>query len=129
MSDHLKPFFLADEDRATLVSLEEDMWREATRFDIAFQEQHFSPDFLEFGRSGRVYNRDDVIRRESRPINAVLPLPNLSIRLLDENTAQVTYNSEVTYGDRIQHARRSSIWSRNPSGWVMRFHQGTPYEP
>jgi len=29
----------------------------------------------------------------------------------------------------IEHARRSSIWSRTGDGWVMRFHQGTLYVP
>jgi hypothetical protein len=105
------------------------MWREATRFDRAFQEQRFAGDFVEFGRSGRVYTRDQVIRTDSRPIQAVLPLPNLAIRLLDENTAQVTYDSQVTYDGLVEYAHRSSIWSRGLSAWVMRFHQGTPYEP
>lgn len=112
-----------------LTQLEENMWREVTRFDIRFQETFFAPDFLEFGRSGRVYTRDQVIRNVAQPIQAVLPLPDLAIRLLDENTAQLTYNSAVTYDGVVEHARRSSIWSRTKDGWVMRFHQGTPYVP
>lgn len=120
---------LSEEDRAILTRLEEDMWREVTRFDQTFQEQRFAADFFEFGRSGRVYNRDQIIRLDSQPIHAVLPLPNLAIRLLDKNTAQVTYNSQVEYDGIIEYGRRSSIWSRTESGWVMRFHQGTPYQP
>jgi hypothetical protein len=120
---------LSEEDRAILTRLEEDMWRETTRFDRIFQEQRFAADFFEFGRSGRVYARDQIIRLDSQPIHAVLPLPNLAIRLLDKNTAQVTYNSQVEYDGIIEYARRSSIWSRTASGWVMRFHQGTPYQP
>lgn len=116
------------QDLADLTRLEESMWRESTRFDVAFQERSFAVDFMEFGHSGRIYTRDEIIRHDSQTIHAVLPLPNLSVRLLDKDTAQVTYNSEVTYGDRIEFARRSSIWSRSSSGWVMRFHQGTPYE-
>lgn len=120
---------VSEEDRAMLTQLEENMWREVTRFDIRFQETFFAPDFLEFGRSGRVYTRDQVIRNVAQPIQAVLPLPDLAIRLLDENTAQLTYNSAVTYDGVVEHARRSSIWSRTKDGWVMRFHQGTPYVP
>jgi hypothetical protein len=120
---------LSEEDCAILTCLEEDMWREVTRFDPTFQEQRFAADFFEFGRSGRVYTRDQIIRLNSQPIHAVLPLPNLAIRLLDTNTAQITYNSQVEYDGIIDHARRSSIWSRTENGWVMRFHQGTPYQP
>lgn len=123
------PFVLSDLDRAELTRLEEGMWREATRFDQVFQEQRFADDFVEFGRSGRVYSREQIICVDSCPIQAVLPLPNLAIRLLDEDTAQITYDSQVTYDGVVEHARRSSIWSRRTSGWVMRFHQGTPYEP
>ena len=57
------------------------MWREATRYDLAFQEKRLSEDFFEFGRSGRVYSRNEVISTDSREIGAVLPLANLSVRL------------------------------------------------
>lgn len=105
------------------------MWRGETRFDLMFQETRFAPDFFEFGRSGRVYSRKQIILSEAGEIQAKLPLENLSIRLLDENTAHVTYNSHVEYNGVVEHARRSSIWSRGEEGWVMRFHQGTPYVP
>jgi hypothetical protein len=118
---------LSEEDRAELTRLEEAMWRGDTRFDHGFQQARFAADFFEFGRSGRVYTREQVVSAQSREIRAVLPMANLAIRLLDQNTAQVTYDSEVTYGEVTEHARRSSIWSRGASGWVMRFHQGTPY--
>jgi hypothetical protein len=119
----------SDEVRAELTQLEEDMWREGTRYNPAFQERRFAPDFIEFGRSGQVYSREQAICTESRPILAMLPLPNLSVRLLDSNTAQVTYDSRVADGGTHQYAHRSSIWSRIGGVWVMRFHQGTPYVP
>ena len=105
------------------------MWCEATRYDLAFQEKRFAEDFLEFGRSGQVYSRKQIISAGGRGIRAMLPLANLSVRLLDTNTAQVTYDSQVTYDGSVQYAHRSSIWSRINGIWVMRFHQGTPYVP
>ena len=122
-------FAMTAEDRAELTQLEEDMWREGTRYDPAFQERRFALDFIEFGRSGRVYSREQVICTDSQQIQAMLPLANLSIRLLDTNTAQVTYDSQVTHDGAVQYAHRSSIWSRIGGIWVMRFHQGTPYVP
>jgi hypothetical protein len=117
------------EVRAELTRLEEDMWREGTRYDLAFQERRFAPDFVEFGRSGQVYTREQVICTNPQQILALLPLPNLSVRLLDTNTAQVTYDSQVTHAGIVQYTHRSSIWSRIGGIWVMRFHQGTPYAP
>jgi len=114
-------------DRAELTRLEEAMWRAETRFDLAFQEARFAPDFVEFGRSGRVYNRAQIIRTDKHPIEA--SLQNFTLVELDENTVLVTYNSMAVFDGVHEHARRSSIWSRSPAGWVMRFHQGTPYDP
>lgn len=120
---------LGVEDRAILERLEESLWREETRFDAQLMNEVMAPDFFEFGRSGRVYQRHDSLAIERQPIDAVLPLPGFRARLLDKNTAQVTYCSAVTYNGVVQHARRSSLWSRTERGWVLRFHQGTPYRP
>jgi hypothetical protein len=124
---------LNTQDHAEIIRLEEAMWREATRFDLTFQEATFSDDFVEFGRSGRVYTRADIIRTDSHPILAKLPLANLHVNALDANTVLVTYDSEVVCAGLVEHARRSSIWSRtrspSQSAWVMRFHQGTPFFP
>jgi hypothetical protein len=93
-------------DQAELQRLEESMWRQALRFDLRFREERFASDFFEFGRSGRVYNRAQAIRTDSHPIAAA-----------------------AEYDGVMEYARRSSIWYRSPTGWVMRFHQGTAFEP
>jgi len=115
------------DDKAELTRLEEAMWRTETRFDLVFQEARFASDFVEFGRSGRVYNRAQIIRTDKHPIEA--SLRNLRFVELDQNTVLVTYISVAVFDGVHEHARRSSIWSRFPAGWVMRFHQGTPYDP
>ena len=38
---------LSDEDQSTLVRLEENMWREETRFDVVFMQKALAADFLE----------------------------------------------------------------------------------
>ncbi|MCU0769839.1 MAG: nuclear transport factor 2 family protein [Burkholderiaceae bacterium] len=118
---------LSAEDRRALTRLEEAMWREETRFDKAFMEQALAPDFFEFGRSGRTYTRQQILDLPREPIVAQRLLEDLRVRLLDANTAQLTYNSRVCYHDIVESARRSSIWSRSGDTWVLRFHQGTPF--
>jgi len=119
---------LSRHDRDALERLEEEVWRAETRYDERRMREVMAPDFLEFGRSGRVYQRGDSLAVPRHPIDAVLPLPDFRARLLHPDVAQVTYNSAVTYDGVVQRARRSSIWSRTPGGWVLRFHQGTPYD-
>lgn len=120
---------LSESDRAALVGLEESLWRPATRFDQDHLERTLAPDFFEYGRSGRVWSRHACMAIATQDIDAVLPLPNLQVRLLDADTAQLTYDSAVTYDGVVEHAHRSSIWSRTATGWVLRFHQGTPFTP
>jgi len=119
---------LRGEEREVLRKLEEELWREAARFDPRRMDELIAADFFEFGRSGRVYRREDTLAVPRQPIDAVLPLENFRVRLLSPEIAQVTYDSAVTYDGVVEHARRSSIWSRTPTGWALRFHQGTPFE-
>lgn len=105
-----------------LEELEEAMWLPATRGDKSWMDQHLSDDFTEFGQSGRRYTRAEIIDADVGDFTAVLPLRDLVMRSLGTDHMIVTYQSEIE-GAR---ANRSSIWQRTPSGWLMRFHQGTP---
>ncbi len=116
---------LSEEDRSKLQQLEEELWLEETRFDRPYMEEIMALDFFEIGRSGRVHSRESCLSHESAPIDAVIPLQNLQIRLLTDDVAQVTYNSEVTYAGVVEKGRRSSIWTRSGKSWKLRFHQGT----
>lgn len=117
---------LSIEDLEQLQALEEGLWIAETRFDMEWMERTLAPDFFEFGRSGRVYRREDTLAIESQPIDARLPLANLEARLVSPDVALVTYISAVTYDSVEDIGNRSSIWSRTGSGWQLRFHQGTP---
>jgi hypothetical protein len=117
---------ISKEDFERLQQLEESLWRTEYRFDRAYMERTLAPDFLEFGRSRRAYTREDTLDIESHPIRATLPLPRFEVRLISADVALITYVSEVACGDEIETANRSSLWSRYPTGWRLRFHQGTP---
>ena len=115
----------SDQDYEKLRELEESMWRSETRFDQTYMDRILAPDFFEFGRSGRIYRREDTLGAPRMEISAKLPLENFEVHLIDTNVALVTYVSEATYDD-VQIANRSSIWSKTEWGWQLRFHQGTP---
>ena len=106
--------------------LEESLWREATRFDPHYLEALLSPDFFEFGRSGRIWTRQDVLAHPAVPIDAELPLADFAVHMVDDDVALVTYRSSVRSGNQIEWGNRSSIWHRTESGWKLHFHQGTP---
>lgn len=116
-------------DHDALRRLEEGLWKEETRFDPVFLDRVLAEDFREVGRSGRTYRRQETVAVPRQPIHATLPLPEFAIRLLHPDVALVTYESRVIYDGVVEYGRRSSLWSRSPSGWVLRFHQGTPFTP
>lgn len=118
---------ISEEDRSKLQKLEEELWSEKTRFDRPYMEEIMASDFFEFGRSGRVHSRDSCLSHERAPIDAIIPLQNLQIRMLSQDVAQVIYDSEVTYEGVVEKGRRSSIWTRFGKSWKLRFHQGTAF--
>ncbi len=116
----------SEQDRQYLERLEEGLWRAETRFDRAWMERVLAPGFFEFGRSGRIYSREDTLGIPARPIEARLPLSDFSVRPLSPDVAQVTYISVETYAGEEQVANRSSLWSRTEGGWQLLFHQAAP---
>lgn len=113
------------DDFNELKRLEESLWVSETRFDQKYMEQILSPDFVEFGCSGRIYKREETIGAAYQEIKARLPLQDFNAQLITEDVAQVTYVSSVQY-DVLQVCNRSSLWIRSSSGWQLQFHQGTP---
>lgn len=120
---------ISSKDRETLEQQEQELWREETRVNTERMNELISQDFFEFGRSGRVWQRQDTVVAVPHTKDVVSPLPEFHIRLLDENIAQVTYDSAFIYDGVVEYTHRSSIWSLTTSGWVLRFHQGTPFQP
>ena len=119
---------LSEQDRRRLELLEEGLWRAETRFDREWMEGILAPGFFEFGRSGRVYSREDTLGIPARPIDVRLPLADFDARPLSPDIAQVTYTSVETYAGDEQVTNRSSLWARTGDGWQLLFHQATGVE-
>jgi hypothetical protein len=67
----------------TLHALATSLWRAGTRGNRALMDATFAPDFFEFGRSGRVWHRGELVFNGCPPINIKLPLPNFKIAMLN----------------------------------------------
>jgi ribonuclease HI len=83
-----------------------------------------SEDFREFGSSGAIHTKSDVIAslRAEKPIR--ISVENIKIRHLSPQAALVTYQA-CCHTDPPEYSLRSSIWQRGPVGWQMLFQQGT----
>lgn len=118
---------MTDPDAERLRRLEESLWVESTRFDPVHMNRLLAEEFFEFGQSGRVWTRQEVIEMEPRRIGVRLPLPDFNIHRLGPDVALVTYRSVVTGSESA--ANRASVWKRIGPGWRLVFHQGTPSWP
>jgi hypothetical protein len=79
-------------------------------------------DFIEFGSSGRVYEKRMLIEMLSKEDHVPVLIRDFAMRELAPETALINYR---TVGQSGQEARRSSIWINSQDGWQMVFHQGT----
>ena len=113
-----------------ILALETSLHRPEIRRSRAAAERLLAPEFVEFGRSGRVYDRRSVIKahieEDSASNDPVPKVSDVACRLLAEDCVLLTYRSAGRSSECSIETLRSSIWKRVGEGWHMVFHQGTP---
>jgi hypothetical protein len=103
-----------------LRDLEERLLHPAVRASPEEVATLLADEFIEFGSSGRIYDKQQIIRLlQEEQGEAQLTLAEFSARRLSADVALVTY--------RVLESRtiRSSIWNFQEGRWRMVFHQGT----
>jgi hypothetical protein len=77
-------------------------------------------DFVEFGRSGRVWTVRSIREVLEGPLAEPVLIENFEIAELADDVVLATY---LIAGP--PSVNRSSIWVRRDGRWMIRFHQGT----
>ncbi|WP_225234957.1 nuclear transport factor 2 family protein [Klenkia terrae] len=86
------------------------------------------PDFVEFGSSGRVWTRPEIVAAMAGELSLAgveLVVSGMGGTRLADDVVHLTYRTErdgVAVG-------RSSVWRRTGDRWQIWFHQGTPLSP
>jgi hypothetical protein len=99
-------------------TLEEQLSTPAIRASADALDRLLSDEFLEFGSSGRIYTKQEVIAQLLANPSRQVTLGELQVRALSEDVALATYRTAASL--------RSSIWRREGECWRAVFHQGTP---
>ena len=82
--------------------------------------------FQEFGGSGRVYSKDQVIAALQSEHSLQITMEKFQARLLTDEVALVTYRArKKDQEESTTESLRSSIWIFQSGEWRMIFHQGT----
>jgi hypothetical protein len=109
-----------------LRQLEEALLKPETRYDPATLSL-LTEDFCEFGSSGRIFNRQQVVETIQSERLIRYSIADFRVRLLAENVALVTYKAtgRKESGSSETVSLRSSVWVKREGRWLMLFHQGT----
>jgi len=100
--------------------LEEHLLEPDVRASAAELEQLISNDFVEFGSSGRIYDKPAIV-------SALTGDPTLSAPPTVMNFRVVPLASDVVLATyRLGSSLRSSVWRCEHGSWRILFHQGTP---
>ncbi len=116
-----------DNLEAELRRNEEALLDPAVRKDRAQVESLLAEDFVEFGSSGRIWTRNEILDLLATEIYSPLTIEDFEYAQLSERVALVTYRGvhiDTQSGNRIV-SLRNSIWIKKSTTWRLRFHQGT----
>ena len=115
------------EHKQRLRELEESLLKAAVRGQPALVRAFLAEEFREFGASGKVYARDQILEALRTEEPATLSLSEFAAAPLSSTIYLVTYRSRREANDgSVREALRSSIWRLDEDEWRMIFHQGTP---
>jgi len=116
---------VSSEDLHEVVRREQLLLDPAVRADRSAVLALLHPDFVEFGKSGRVWDRDRIVAMTAADPSPSGPASDFESVQLADDVVLLTFRVR---GD--VEALRSSVWVRDPSaGWQMRFCQGTRIPP
>ncbi len=83
--------------------------------------------FVEFGSSGRVYDRPAIISELGGESDVQIAITDFRTIVLSRDVILATYRAAYHMADGVpHHSLRSSIWQMTAGRWQMVFHQGTP---
>ena len=115
---------------AHLRELEERLLQPEVRASHQELSRLLADEFLEFGSSGRTYNKPGILAALSSEEPSSMSLTDFRCRIQTADVALVTYRSTGILPpgsptpSRASH--RSSLWIRRDGRWQLLFHQGTP---
>lgn len=124
----MTPVSGAPEDlSAHLRACEEALLDPAIRRHRALVEAFLAEDFREFGSSGRVWSREEILELLETEDYTPPALEDFCCQSIAEDVALVTYrtvrkNPATGLGAAVL---RCSLWKKSSGGWKVHFHQGT----
>ena len=108
-----------------LKELEKKLFNPAAGKASSLFSKLLADDFVEFGSSGRIYSRKQIIESLLHETATKISTSNFKAVRLDKEYFLVTYKALKTIDKTKIYSLRSSIWRFRDNKWQIVFHQGT----
>jgi hypothetical protein len=117
-----------ESSRQLLFRLEETLLQPEIRHSPTELTRLLADEFVEFGSSGRVSDKQSIIESLSHERAVRISMTEFMVTFPAYGVALVTYRAAVfsRQGEPARNSLRSSLWKLTDRGWQMIFHQGTP---
>lgn len=106
-------------------NLEETLLDPTVRSSLATLNELIADEFIEFGCSGNVYNKQQVIDGLLNEVPFLYSLTDFKKTILAPDIVLVTYKFIQQKNNGSITSLRSSIWRLINNRWQIIFHQGT----
>lgn len=109
-----------------IYKLETDLLRPEVRKSVERLDEFLADDFIEYGSSGLVYKKDDILKRLPLEVSTLYTLYDFEVILLSTNIIQSRFKTErINLDGTKTQSLRTSLWKNSDDKWQMSFHQGT----
>ncbi|MEI7688625.1 MAG: DUF4440 domain-containing protein [Candidatus Nomurabacteria bacterium] len=116
-----------DELKKIIYKLETDLLKPEVRSSFKTLDEIIANDFIEYGSSGLIYNKDMILERLPKAISPSYSLYDFEVIFLAENIIQTRFKTDrINLNNTKTTSFRSSIWKNTGKKWQIIFHQGTP---
>jgi hypothetical protein len=110
----------------TILALEQKLLDPDVRRSMQQMDALLADEFVEFGKSGRVFNKEQVIAGLQKEHKTQYEILNFKTRTLADGVVLATYYTLLNEeGGKKTQSLRSSIWKMIDGRWQIVFHQGT----
>lgn len=108
--------------------LEEELMLRVTRKDAERLSELLADEFIEIGKSGEIYTKQDLINTLSNEEFTKSEISDYKITFITDAIALLIYtaNHYSKAKNKVRRTIRSSIWESFNGKWKIIFHQGTP---
>jgi glyoxylase I family protein len=115
---------MQDDLTTHLIHLERSLHTAETRNDPAATASLLSASFREFGSSGHIWTRDEIIAALASEPPTEFSSQDFTCQILSPELALLTYTTTHLASNRS--SLRSTLWRHEDGSWRILFHQGTP---